>query len=194
MPRGVGIAGMAVMGKLFSVRIGDIPREGIRLTPEWDPDSLDDILQKDTPVGQICSPVRLELSFALTGDKVILDGSCSVEVQLTCARCLEAFTWPVHSRFRYIFWPQSKQNVTAERELREDDLEIIYYDGEYVELRPLVREQILLSLPQYPRCGDTCAGLCALCGANLNKGGCTCSGSSDIGRSPFSVLKTLKNK
>jgi uncharacterized protein len=48
------------------------------------------------------------------------------------------------------------------------------YTGKVIDLDPILREQLLLSLPSYPVCKDDCKGLCPVCGANLNDRECGC--------------------
>ena len=48
------------------------------------------------------------------------------------------------------------------------------YSGKVIDLDPLVREQLVLSLPAYPVCREDCKGLCPVCGANLNERECGC--------------------
>jgi len=33
----------------------------------------------------------------------------------------------------------------------------------------------LLAMPAHPLCGESCAGICPVCGANLNEEQCSCS-------------------
>lgn len=54
-------------------------------------------------------------------------------------------------------------------------------EGDYIEtpdynldLDELVTSDILLELPSKHLCSEDCKGLCPKCGANLNKGGCSC--------------------
>jgi uncharacterized protein len=58
--------------------------------------------------------------------------------------------------------------------LSPDDMALSYYEGEEIDLTPLVHEQALLALPTRPLCSDDCRGLCSRCGANLNAGPCGC--------------------
>jgi len=58
--------------------------------------------------------------------------------------------------------------------LRAEDLEFSLYEGEEVDLGPLIREQVLLALPTRPLCRDDCRGLCPQCGINLNHAECGC--------------------
>jgi uncharacterized protein len=45
---------------------------------------------------------------------------------------------------------------------------------DFLDLTDEVREAIILALPGYPVCRETCKGLCMTCGKDLNKGKCTC--------------------
>jgi uncharacterized protein len=53
----------------------------------------------------------------------------------------------------------------------EDSLEIV---GDQIDLVPLVREYVLLDLPDAPLCRPDCAGICPNCGADRNVGDCHC--------------------
>jgi uncharacterized protein len=80
----------------------------------------------------------------------------------------------------------------AELELLEEDMEVEFIHGETVDLDAIIREQVYLALPMKNVCREDCAGLCPVCGANLNEGPCSCK--KDSGHPAFSKLKFLKIK
>lgn len=47
-------------------------------------------------------------------------------------------------------------------------------EGESLDLQPMVREMVLLSLPDTPLCKVDCPGLCPQCGADLQSAPCSC--------------------
>ena len=51
-------------------------------------------------------------------------------------------------------------------------------EATHVDLRGAIREELALSVPEYPLCREDCAGLCPRCGADLNAGPCGCSGTA----------------
>jgi uncharacterized metal-binding protein YceD (DUF177 family) len=51
--------------------------------------------------------------------------------------------------------------------------------GDQLDLRPLVRDALLLELPLAPLCREDCRGLCAQCGTDLNSGPCECEPARD---------------
>ena len=73
--------------------------------------------------------------------------------------------------------------------LSADDLALSYYEGDEIDLTPLVHEQTILALPTRPLCRETCRGLCPRCGANLNSGACGCPAAPPDAR--LAVLHTL---
>ena len=69
----------------------------------------------------------------------------------------------------------SDDGSDPEREVGEQELDTAFYQDGVIDLRQLVREQIFLMLPMKPLCLESCAGLCPVCGTNLNTGSCECS-------------------
>jgi uncharacterized protein len=61
-----------------------------------------------------------------------------------------------------------------------------------IDLGQLMKEQFYLALPMKPLCRDECRGLCALCGANLNRGTCGCVAAWEDPR--FAALRALKKE
>lgn len=51
--------------------------------------------------------------------------------------------------------------------------------GPSLDLAPVVREELILTVPLFPLCREDCAGLCPTCGADLNRGPCECAGAAE---------------
>jgi uncharacterized protein len=96
-------------------------------------------------------------------------GTIDGAVRATCARCLDEYEKPLAREFRFVILPR-----TAEANDAEDDEGVDHYSGDDLDLSPLVREQALLALESMPLCSLECRGLCAGCGANLNREPCRC--------------------
>lgn len=123
------------------------------------------------------------------GETVFLEGKIESVVETLCCRCLEAVRLPVSVAFRYTLVPV-KENIRENMELRTEDLDFGFYEGEVVDLSPLIYEQIMLQIPIKVLCGEACKGLCPQCGANLNAGDCACP--REQGDERFAVLRNLK--
>jgi uncharacterized protein len=73
--------------------------------------------------------------------------------------------------------PDPRLAPPEEIELSREDLETDFYDGEEVDLSPLIQDQVLLTLPPKVICREDCRGLCQRCGRNLNREACQCVGA-----------------
>jgi uncharacterized protein len=99
-------------------------------------------------------------------------------------------------QLRVTFMPQHEMPVEdAEGEGEEgaevgsEDLDVFPFDGEIVDLEPLLREQFVLAIPFAPLCREDCKGLCAQCGINKNTESCKCEAPIDP---RLAALKGLK--
>ena len=87
-----------------------------------------------------------------------------------------------------------KQAVGSEIGLSQryeaENVDVGFYEGEEIELAPLLHERMLLCLPTTPLCDEACRGLCPRCGSNLNHESCSCE--ADAGDPRLAVFRTLK--
>jgi uncharacterized protein len=126
------------------------------------------------------SPVRVEGKVE-QGDRpreFVVEGSVAFEADLTCSRCLEPYPFAIHSDFtlRYLPRPEGVAAVEGDEiEIAPEQLDDEYYAELQVPLRPIILEQVQLSLPMKPLCEEGCLGLCSTCGANRNRAGCDCA-------------------
>jgi uncharacterized protein len=134
-------------------------------------------------------PVSVVLSYYRAGTELFFGGELTAATVASCARCAEEFIAPSGRSFRYVLAPRSIGDDNN-ADLRAEDLEFSLYDGEEVNLTPLIREQMLLALPTRPLCREDCRGLCPRCGANLNECDCGCVIESPDAR--LSVLRSIK--
>lgn len=141
----------------------------------------------------IPAPVAVDVSYYRAGTELFFEGRLDAHVIATCARCAEQFDASTARPFRFVLAPRS---IGYEKDsgLRDEDLEFSLYEGEEVDLSPLVREQVMLSLPTRALCRDDCRGLCTHCGANLNRGECGCRiETADPRLAPLRSLKLRRS-
>jgi len=136
---------------------------------------------------RIAGPVTVELSYYRVGTELFFEGGFKAMTVASCARCAEEFVTSSTRKFRYILVPRALAGIG---DGRGDDLEFAVYDGDEVDLTPLVQEQVLLALPTRPLCKEDCRGLCPQCGINLNEHQCECRTGQPESR--LAVLRTLK--
>lgn len=102
------------------------------------------------------------------------EGTIEAEVELECARCLQKIDKKLNFAFKESFVTPENYTQAKEAELNADDLDVSIIEGNKINLAELVREQILLNLPEQVFCKEDCRGLCPKCGANRNLIDCKC--------------------
>jgi len=110
--------------------------------------------------------LRGSLQLTRVSEGILTVGELEAEAKTECTRCLTPFFQPIRIELEdTIGLPGA--GLTPERPVRVSE------DG-WVDLAPLIREYVWLSLPANPVCSSTCRGLCPECGGNRNTGECTC--------------------
>ena len=140
----------------------------------------------------VVEPVCGDVTFLRVGAELCFHGELGTVIEGTCARCLEPFRRPLHQSFSFNLLPAAEVEENDDRdELSLDELTVSTYEGEEVDMGPLLSEQTILALPTRALCAENCKGLCSTCGANLNLGACGCP-APESGDSRLAILKTLK--
>jgi uncharacterized protein len=118
--------------------------------------------------------VVAQLDLMKQGVRVYVSGKVNFEAELNCATCAEDFrreqTEPLYIEFERGTPPAAGKI----HELGDDDLVRSYYTEDELNLMPVIRDTILLSIPIAPTCRPDCKGICPECGEDLNKGECAC--------------------
>src|SRR5690606_40708225 len=122
---------------------------------------------------------------------LFFQGRMASRVAGQCARCLTRFEFAHAPQFEFIMVPRLGRWADEPLDGGGDE-NLMWYEGEEVDLSPPLRERLLLTLPTLPLCRDDCAGLCARCGADLNTGPCGCP--AEEGDPRLAVLRTLRRE
>ncbi len=119
------------------------------------------------------APTSVRLTYYCAAQDLFFDGSIEAPLLGRCARCMEEFALEIEAGFHFLVTPREQTNETG----GDEDVDFSVYEGEEVDLAPLIREQILLNLPTTPLCKEDCQGLCSRCGINRNRESCDCQQS-----------------
>jgi uncharacterized protein len=126
--------------------------------------------------------LRGVLTLTRTPQGIYAQGRLRADTPAECVRCLAPFDQPVGSRFSEMFhYPPDK--APADGQAIPEHMNL--------DFAPIVREDMLLSLPMRLLCRPDCKGLCPTCGKNWNEGPCDCQ--PEAGDAPFSILNPPKN-
>ena len=132
--------------------------------------------QRFRPDDTVTANIRLES----LSDGIVVLGSVHVPWRGTCRRCLRELSEQAVCEVDELY-----QSVVT----NPNAFEIV---GDQLDLIPMVRELALLDTPTAPLCRPDCAGLCSVCGTDLNELQCSCEAPA-LG-SPWDVLDQLKGR
>ena len=95
------------------------------------------------------------------GEFIELEGEFSGKAMPECVRCLEKFEVPFKNRFRLFLYKDEEGYVGdgGEHELKQDDMETSPLKGDKIDIGEILREQLILALPDYPICNTLCPGI-----------------------------------
>ncbi len=120
--------------------------------------------------------VETEITFIKSRTTVNVRISVKYTLKLQCSRCLEWFEKKYHETESFVF-REGEEKLKKEQSLSEEDIYTYFYATEEVDIAPLIRDIIILSVPMKPLCKPDCRGLCPVCGKNWNTGTCEHEGN-----------------
>ena len=102
-----------------------------------------------------------------TNPGAYFEGSADAHVAAQCARCLQPIDTPVHADFAEQYY--ATLPVDAGAAILESPVDAKTIGSDFkVDLTDLLREELILVTPVAALCRPECAGLCPVCGDDLN--------------------------
>jgi uncharacterized protein len=132
------------------IDINKVSHEGVLLSEEIMPQELD----LDTEIVKFCSPIKVQGQAYKITNTVVVSLSLNVLLATNCCRCLEDLKIDFNKSIQ-LNYPVEKNEFI-------------------IDLNPDLRQELILDSPLKPLCKPDCKGLCAHCGADLNKEKCRC--------------------
>ena len=144
---------------------------------------------------QFISPVHGTVQLLRHGeDNVYVKAEVFTDIEIQCGRCLDPFEENITATFELQFSPVSNPEDVESERIEDGER---YYDGETFDISEDARQVLVIQIPVWPLCSQTCEGLCTQCGVNLNEENCICQETDDIEsgtpqvNSPFAELPQL---
>jgi uncharacterized protein len=105
--------------------------------------------------------LSLDLRLESVSEGVLVTGAVAGTLVGECARCLRPLSTGLVVTLQELFaYPDSTTEATTEQD------EVGRLQGDLIDLEPVVRDAVVLALPNRPLCRDDCPGLCPECGAH----------------------------
>jgi uncharacterized metal-binding protein YceD (DUF177 family) len=125
-----------------------------------------------------------ELDLYAEDTHAFANGQFKGEVTVACSRCVNPVKLPIDEALHITFVPPAEipdddPDDEDGVEVAEDDVDLFAFDGETIDVEPLLREQFVLAVPYAPLCREDCKGLCPQCGTDRNTGTCACEAPGD---------------
>jgi uncharacterized protein len=167
------------------VNIDEIKETGLRRSWDLPREQVDDFVQGDRAGYRAGGPAHVDVKLDKVERRVMLEAHGRAALTAACGRCLSPTAVDVPVEFSLTLVPEDEYGDVAAGEAEAegapvagsfdpDTAEEETFSGKVIDLDPILREQLLLSLPGYPVCKESCKGLCSVCGANLNERDCGC--------------------
>ena len=142
---------------------------------------------------EFLEPLKIQIQVFRVRELFEVNGAFQTRVRLTCSRCLKDFDTVLKAEFELTYtkeFASITETSPEEVELRVEDIGLLYFRGEEINLRDGIQEQVVMAFPLRSLCNEACKGLCTSCGADLNQGDCGCKVVPTTNK--FAALKDLK--
>ncbi|MFP8964032.1 YceD family protein [Streptomyces nanhaiensis] len=115
------------------------------------------------------SPMELDLRLESVMEGVLVTGTARARLKGECVRCLEPLEQECEADFQEMFSYPDADDRSRYADTGDDaeDEETFRLEGDLLDLEPVLRDAVVLSLPLQPVCQEDCPGLCPRCGARL---------------------------
>ena len=136
---------------------------------------------------KIVAPVLSHIQFLRHNQSIYTKAQFSTSLVVECRRCIESLETEIIADVELQFL---QVDAPEKMDPRLVDAGERHYTGEVIDLSEDARQGLVLEIPAWPLCSESCNGLCASCGTNLNINECDCHTPAESS-SPFSALSEL---
>jgi uncharacterized protein len=112
--------------------------------------------------------IDAEIVATHTNPGAYLEGNAKAIIAEQCSRCLRAIETPVETHFAEQYYSTIDVVSGDPKEAPPSDTKRVGSDF-WIDLTPLLREELFLATPLAPLCKPDCKGLCLVCGRDLNE-------------------------
>jgi len=109
-----------------------------------------------------------------TDSGILAKGEATFTLVRACRRCLELAKQQVTVSFEEEFVPSLDVGMGRSLDISEASPELVITDEHLLDLTEILRQYAVMYAVTGTLCVPDCAGLCPVCGQNLNTGECGC--------------------
>lgn len=139
--------------------------------------------------------VDVDFKLSNVGERIIVEGGIFGTVRLICSRCLEEFDYPVNLKIKEEFMDEADAfNCKMDGLDVEEEMDVFLYEDDIVDLKEVIRQNIVTSIPIKSLCRIECRGICPVCGKNMNVSQCSCSEAGEKKEEAGQIKKSSLEK
>jgi uncharacterized protein len=153
----------------MQINVSQLLKEPIGSTRNYEVSGTVDITSNG-----VGSQVQGEVTLIRTSQGLLVQGTLQTEVEITCSRCLSLFSYPLILNIEEEFSPVIDVLTGNPLSLPDEPGSFTIDEYHILDLTEAIRQYAVLAIPMKPLCREDCAGLCPICGQNLNLGDCGC--------------------
>jgi len=141
------------VGGMMQINVSQQLRSPIGTIRNYELDGIVDI------VGNGDSKVQGKVKLTKTKDGILAQANLEAEVDLTCSRCLEPFSYHLSLSFEEEYFPTMDIVSGVMLSSPEDPSAFIIDDHNILDLSEAVRQYGILAIPMKPLCRKECKGI-----------------------------------
>lgn len=133
--------------------------------------------------------IRGKVMLMRTDHGILARATLTTDIEIPCSRCLSPFDYSLSLNIEEEYFPIIDINSGVALPSPEEPGCFTIDERNILDLTEAIRQYALMAVPMKPLCREECAGLCPVCGVNLNQSSCDCqSGQVDPRWSELSKL------
>ena len=153
---------------LEPIKISTLPKSGVNINETISLDQLNERMAEAEGNDILFrSPPEVEVTIVNKGSGSELKGQVSTTYRQPCSRCLEELDQQLIIQLDFTLKPESDENILEDQD--KEDVGIIYYADDKVDLEDLIQETLILSLSPYMCPAQNEKGDCSICGLNIEE-------------------------
>ena len=151
--------------------VAQLLKEGIGATRSHEVREPDFVVADDGARGLVEGTVSL----LRTNSGILARATLRLRYPDVCSRCLTPLEVPLELHIEEEYQPTVDVFTGAASPRPKDPNTFLIDEHHVLDLTEALRQYRLLAAPMQPLCRPDCAGLCPICGQNLNEAPCACS-------------------
>jgi len=150
--------------------VAQLLRDGVGATRSYEVHEADVVVTDDGSRSLVEGTVGL----LRTKSGILAEATLRLHYPEVCSRCLIPIEVPLELHIEEEYQPIVDVLTGAASPRPEDSSAFLIDEHHVLDLTEAVRQYRLLAAPMQPLCRPDCAGLCPVCGQNLNESSCAC--------------------